>query len=82
MPASRKASSPAADGQLGDAVERGHTIGGDAEFFFQVEAPPRPASLMTSATSLMVSKRGVAVVALHQARDVLVEHGMAETRWG
>ena len=66
---------PARDGQAGDAVERGQALGGNAEFLSRSKAPPRPASLMTSATSCDGLERGLAVFALHQARDVLVEHG-------
>ena len=35
---------------------------------------------MTSATLSRVSNVGSAVLSFHQARDVFVEHGVAETR--
>ncbi len=66
------------NGQAGNPVEGSQVLGGNAEFLSRSKAPPRPASLMTSATSSMDSKRRLSLVALHQARDVLVEHGATE----
>ena len=68
------------DRQPGNAVESGHAIGGNAKFIFQIESASAARQLDDVRDIVMDLKRGSAVLAFHQARDVFVEHGLAETR--
>ena len=80
MPASRRASMPGGDGQQCHAIERGQAIGGNAEFAFQIEGAAAAGQLDDVGHIVDGFERRFAVLALHQAGDVLVEHGVAEAR--
>ena len=68
------------DRQLGDAVESAHAVGGNAEFLFQIESASAARQLDDVRNVVDGLKRGLSGLALHQARDVFVEHGVAEAR--
>ena len=55
-------------------------IGGNSEFLVQIEGPTATGQLDDIRDIVDGLKRGLSVLALHQARDVLVEHGAAEAR--
>ena len=68
------------DRQLSDTVEGGHAFAGNAEFIFQIERAAAACQLDDVCDTVDGLERGLAVLALHQARDVFVEHGAAEAR--
>ena len=68
------------DSQVGDAVEGGQAVGGNAEFAFQIECASASRQLDDVRHIVNGLECRPAVVALDQARDVLVEHGAAEAR--
>ena len=68
------------DRQLGDTVEGGHAFGGNSEFIFQIESASAARQLDDVRDIANGLEPGFSVLALHQARDVFVEHGAAEAR--
>ncbi len=66
--------------QLGDSVEGGAAIGGNAEFNFQIECAAAARQLDDVSNVVDGFEGRSAVVAFDQAGDVLVEHGLAQTR--
>ena len=81
MPASRRASSPDRDGQLRDAIEGGTAVGGNTEFLLQIERAAAARQLDDVRHVVDGFESRSAVVALYQAGDVLVEHGLAQVEW-
>ena len=66
------------NGQAGNAIERGQAIGGDAKLVFHIEWPAATGKLDDVGDIADQLEGRLAVLALHQAGDVLVEHGAAE----
>ncbi len=66
--------------ELGDAVEGGAAVGGNAEFIFQIEGASAACQLDDIGDVVDGLEGWSAVVALDQAGDVLVEHGLAQAR--
>ena len=68
------------DGQAGDAVERGDALRRNAELRAKIERAAARRQLDHVSGIVDRFEGGASVLALHQARDVLVEHGAAEAR--
>src|SRR5579864_6985505 len=71
---------PGGDGELGVAVERCEAIGGNAEFRFQIEIVAAAGKLDDVRYIINRFETRISVLALYQARDVLVEHALAKAR--
>ena len=63
------------------AIERGDAIGRDTEFAFQIELTAASGELNRVANIVDQLERRLAVLALQQARDVLVDHSATEAVW-
>src|ERR1039458_2756792 len=87
MPASRSASIPARAARR--ATRSGHAppprrarvCRGNAEFTPQIEGAPAARQLDDIRHVVNGFKRGLSLLALNQAQDVLVQHALAEARW-
>jgi len=67
--------------QLGDAVEGSPAVGGDPEFSFQIECASAARQLDDLRDIINGFEGSAAVIALDQARNVLIEHGFAQAGW-
>ncbi len=66
------------DGQLGCTIKSGQAIGGNAELLFQIERAAASCQLDDVGHIVDGLECRAAVVALDQARDVLVEHRLPQ----
>src|ERR1039457_5924887 len=71
---------PGRDGQLSDAVQRGHAVGGNPELLLQIKGASAAGQFYHIAHSVDGLERWPSVVALNQTGDVFVQYRTAETR--
>ena len=69
-----------ADSQASNTVESGQALGRNAEFTSQIESASATRQLDDVGHIVNGFKRGLSLLALNQAQDVLVQHVLAEVR--